>query len=46
MIREADMRVVRAWPDEEPVEFNLARCVYASWPWLTDEFMRELEEES
>lgn len=45
MIREPDMRIVRPVPDMEPVEFNLPRSVYASWPWLTEEFMRELEAE-
>lgn len=44
-VREPDMHVVRALPDQEPVEFAFARCVYASWPWLTAEFMRELEDE-
>jgi hypothetical protein len=39
------MRVVRSVPDTEPVEFAFARSVYASWPWLTEEFMRELEAE-
>jgi hypothetical protein len=30
-------------PDTEPVEFDKPRCVYAAWPWLTDDFMRETE---
>ncbi|GAA0641551.1 hypothetical protein GCM10009548_02220 [Streptomyces malaysiensis subsp. malaysiensis] len=41
---EQPYRVVRALPDAEPVEFDKPRCVYASWPWLTEEFMREVEE--
>lgn len=43
-VREQDMRIVHARPDQEPVEFTWSRCVYASWPWLTEEFMREVEE--
>ncbi|MDX2575934.1 hypothetical protein PV332_10620 [Streptomyces scabiei] len=44
MIREPDTVVVRAVPDPIPVEFDKSRCAYASWPWLTEEFMREVEE--
>ncbi|MFJ3248360.1 hypothetical protein [Streptomyces sp. NPDC086782] len=44
MTHEPSMHIVRPVPDAEPVEFNFARSVYASWPWLTEEFMRELEE--
>lgn len=44
MIREPDTRIVHAVPDPIPVEFDKPRCVYASWPWLTEEFMREVEE--
>ncbi|GAA1064719.1 hypothetical protein [Streptomyces asiaticus] len=40
---ERSYRVVRALPDAEPVEFDKPRCVYASWPWLTEELMREVE---
>ncbi|WP_329168352.1 hypothetical protein OG709_30055 [Streptomyces sp. NBC_01267] len=43
-IREPNTRIVRAWPDTEPVEFDKPRCVYASWGWLTEEFMREVEQ--
>ncbi|MFE5093261.1 hypothetical protein ACFRCI_23590 [Streptomyces sp. NPDC056638] len=32
-------RIVRAEPDDEPVP----RCVYASWNWLTEDFMRKAE---
>ncbi|BDM70568.1 hypothetical protein HEK616_40550 [Streptomyces nigrescens] len=42
LIREPDTRVVRAWPDQEPAEFTMPQCVYASW--LTPELMRETEE--
>ncbi|MEU1200154.1 hypothetical protein ABZ446_28565 [Streptomyces sp. NPDC005813] len=45
MIREPDMRVVRAVPDPLPVDFDKPHCVYASWTWLTEEFMRALEDE-
>ncbi|MFB7114078.1 hypothetical protein [Streptomyces sp. NPDC056291] len=45
MIREPDMHTVRPVPDAEPVEFTFARSVCASWSWLTEEFMRELEGE-
>ncbi|MEU3285617.1 hypothetical protein [Streptomyces longwoodensis] len=45
MIREPDTRIVHPVPDAEPVEFTWSRAVYASWPWLTEEFMRELEEQ-
>ncbi|MFD9205932.1 hypothetical protein ACFVZM_06590 [Streptomyces sioyaensis] len=41
-IREPDTRVVRPWPDTEPVEFAMPYCVYAYW--LTPELMRETEE--
>lgn len=44
MTSEPGMRIVRAVPDPEPVEFNKPHCVYASWPWLTEEFMREVED--
>lgn len=44
MTPEPDMISVRAVPDPIPVEFPFARCVYASWPWLTAEFMKEVEE--
>ncbi|MEU1254821.1 hypothetical protein ABZ445_16225 [Streptomyces chartreusis] len=44
MIREPDTVIIRAVPDAEPVEFKWSRCVYAAWPWLTEEFMREVEE--
>lgn len=37
------LRIVRADPDEEPVRFTHPRCVYAAWPWLTEEFMKEME---
>ncbi|WP_176739403.1 hypothetical protein [Streptomyces sp. EN16] len=37
------LRIVYAVPDEEPVTFSRPRCVYASWLWLTEEFMRETE---
>jgi hypothetical protein len=43
VIREPDTVIVRAVPDTEPVEFPLSRCAYASWTWLTEEFMKELE---
>lgn len=45
MTREPGYTIVRAVPDAEPVTFPLSRCVYASWPWLTEEFMKELEDE-
>ncbi|GAB1326931.1 hypothetical protein [Streptomyces sennicomposti] len=45
MIREPDTHIVRPVPDTEPVEVNFSRCVYASWPWLTEEVMEELEAE-
>lgn len=38
-------RIVRAKPDDEPVHFDRPRCVYASWSWLTEDFMREAESE-
>lgn len=44
MIPEPNMRVVRAVPDPLPVVFDKPRCLYAGWAWLTDEFMREVEE--
>ncbi|WP_018555317.1 MULTISPECIES: hypothetical protein [unclassified Streptomyces] len=44
MSHDPTLRVVRAAPDEEPVE-PVSRAVMARWPWLTDEFMRELEEQ-
>lgn len=36
--------LVRVWPtpDTEPVETDKPRSCYASWPWLTEEFMKEL----
>lgn len=38
-----ETNAVRVWPlpDQEPVDMDKPRCVYASWPWLTEEFMRE-----
>lgn len=45
-IREPNTYVVRAMPDTEPVVLDKARCLYAQWPWLTEEFMREAERES
>lgn len=44
VIQEPNTRVVRATPDPIPVDFDKPRCVYASWSWLTEEFMREVEE--
>ncbi|MDH6625774.1 hypothetical protein M2271_003585 [Streptomyces sp. LBL] len=44
MIREPDTYIVHAVPDPIPVEFDKPRCVYASWSWLTEEFIREVEE--
>ncbi|MET7939679.1 hypothetical protein [Streptomyces sp. NPDC005302] len=44
MTREPNTVIVRAVPDPIPVEFPLSRCAYASWPWLTEEFMKELED--
>ncbi|MET9126940.1 hypothetical protein [Streptomyces sp. NPDC004528] len=44
MIREPDTVVVRPIPDPIPIVFDKPRCLYAAWPWLTDEFMRELED--
>ncbi|MEU7243373.1 hypothetical protein [Streptomyces sparsogenes] len=41
--REPNTRIVRAWPDTEPVEFNFLPCVYAYW--ITPEMIREAEEE-
>lgn len=40
---EPNLRIVRADPDEEPVCCDKPRSVYAAWPWLTEEFMREVE---
>ncbi|MGP3750854.1 hypothetical protein [Streptomyces sp. IBSNAI001] len=37
------LRIIHAEPDDEPVIFDKPRSVYASWPWLTEEFMREAE---
>lgn len=45
MTPDPTLRIVRAVPDEEPVTFSQPRSVYASWSWLTEEFMRELEEQ-
>lgn len=45
MNQDPNLRIVRAVPDEEPITFSHPRCVYASWPWLTEEFMREMEGE-
>jgi hypothetical protein len=44
VIHEPNTRVVHAIPDPIPVDFDKPRCVYASWSWLTEEFMREVEE--
>ncbi|NYE44240.1 hypothetical protein [Streptomyces fulvorobeus] len=43
MIHDPTLQIVRAEPDEEPVVFNWPRSIYAAWPWLTEEFMREVE---
>nr|WP_281200826.1 hypothetical protein [Streptomyces antibioticus] len=43
MIREPDTVIVRPVPDPLPVVFDKPRCVYASW--ITEELMRELEEQ-
>ncbi|WP_179894178.1 hypothetical protein [Streptomyces sp. or20] len=43
MTHDPTLRIVRAVPDEKPVTFSQPRSVYASWSWLTEEFMRELE---
>jgi hypothetical protein len=40
---EVNTRRVWPVPDAEPVVFDKPRSVYASWPWLTEEFMREVE---
>ncbi|MGI5404172.1 hypothetical protein ACQEVG_32920 [Streptomyces sp. CA-135486] len=34
----------RVWPmpDTEPVVMDKPRCLYASWPWLTEDFIREV----
>ncbi|MFJ3084440.1 hypothetical protein ACIPJG_32450 [Streptomyces halstedii] len=45
MNHDPTLRIVRAIPDDEPVTFNQSRSVYASWNWLTEEFVRELEEQ-
>lgn len=42
LVRESDTVIVHARPDMEPVEFDKALCVYASW--ITPELMRETEE--
>lgn len=39
----ANARTVRALPDTEPVEFPSTRAVRMGW--ITDEMVRELEEE-
>ncbi|WP_267882244.1 hypothetical protein [Streptomyces sp. NRRL F-5630] len=44
MTHEPNTRVVRALPDTEPVE-RLPRAAMAKWPWLTEEFLNELEDE-
>lgn len=44
MTREPNTHVVRPVPDAEPVEVNFSRSVYASWPWLTEEYLKELED--
>jgi hypothetical protein len=44
IIREPNTVIVHALPDQEPVVFDKPRSVYASWTWLTEEFMREAEE--
>ncbi|MFG3014343.1 hypothetical protein ACGFZB_28770 [Streptomyces cinerochromogenes] len=41
-VREPDTVIVHALPDQEPVTFDKARCVYAYW--VTEELMRETEE--
>ncbi|GGX26704.1 hypothetical protein [Streptomyces chryseus] len=43
MLDETNVRIVRAAADDEPVIFDKPRSVYASWSWLTEEFMREVE---
>jgi hypothetical protein len=40
---EINARRVWPLPDQEPVVFDKPRSCYASWPWLTDDFMREAE---
>jgi hypothetical protein len=42
LVREPDTVIVHALPDQEPVEFDKPRSVYASW--ITEELMRETEE--
>ncbi|MFE7624283.1 hypothetical protein [Streptomyces sp. NPDC057509] len=44
MNHDPTLCIVRPVPDEEPVE-RVSRAVCASWPWLTEEFMKELEEQ-
>ncbi|MFD5161005.1 hypothetical protein ACFWMJ_23500 [Streptomyces hawaiiensis] len=41
-VREPNTHIVHALPDQEPVEFPWAPCIYASW--ITPELMRETEE--
>lgn len=42
LVREPNTHVVHALPDQEPVEFDKPRCVYAAW--ITEELMRETED--
>ncbi|WP_327379408.1 hypothetical protein [Streptomyces sp. NBC_01212] len=44
MTHDPTLRIVRAVPDEEPVD-PIPCAARAAWPWLTEEFMRELEEQ-
>lgn len=44
MNHDPTLRIVRPVPDEEPVE-RVSRAVMARWAWLTEDFMRELEEQ-
>ncbi|MFJ3588618.1 hypothetical protein ACIQUY_04920 [Streptomyces sp. NPDC090231] len=36
------LRIIHAEPDEEPVE-RTSRATRSAWPWMTDEFLGELE---